>query len=258
MHGEKILTRELNSSFKDLIRGPKLITEQEGIVKQRRHRSGLVLCSRRGYEVAIKLLAAKKKRALYATKLLIETPLMGLCALTLVTVWAHWGPAARATGAPIDVYALTTDLLIRGDIEQHELYAIIPAWTGVLVLFSRCIEDLCELGIAARKCCKLRKKLPSEITEPTLDWDSDDEMNLELERGVLQPFATDAVKVEAFLLSTWAAWNFIFPPTSDYDICCSNVYLCSLPVALISYVVQEACTSLALVETKRAAQDQAT
>lgn len=40
----------------------------------------------------------------------------------------------------------------------------------------------------------------SEFPEPTLDWDSDDEMSLETEQENLKSFATDAVCVQILLL----------------------------------------------------------
>ncbi|GAQ89411.1 hypothetical protein KFL_005190030 [Klebsormidium nitens] len=111
-------------------------------------------------DVTVNLLAARKKRALYATKLLIETPLLGVCALTLLTAWAHWAPDARASGAPLDVYALTNNLFIKGDIELLDLYAITPAWAGVYMPFRRCTDDVSELVSAVQECCELRKALP--------------------------------------------------------------------------------------------------
>lgn len=99
----------------------------------------------------------------------------------------------------------------------------------------------------------------SDFKEPsTLDWDSDDERNFEAEQGELKSIATDAVFVEALVLSTWAAGNVYLPPTNDYDIWRRNVFLCAFPVAWVSYVVQQACTCLALEAMKRGAQNRDT
>lgn len=106
-------------------------------------------------DVARELLAAKKERALYATKLLIEAPLMGLCALA---VWTHWTENARASGVPANIYAVLRDML-ESDVPVY-YYAVTLGVMAGYMLCSRFLEDIGDLALAAWKCKLLREDLP--------------------------------------------------------------------------------------------------
>ncbi|GAQ89414.1 E3 ubiquitin-protein ligase [Klebsormidium nitens] len=180
-------------------------------------------------DVALELLAANKKRVLYATKLLIEAPLVGLCALN---VWAHWGDSARASGEPAAGYALALAL------------------AGAYTLLTPCAQDLVSLKKAAQDYTLLRRILLSEEEELPLDWDTDDEESLELHHELATVSAVGGVCAEGLLVLLWAACNCVFPPKCEYDVWARHLWLFGEPVEVVRGVVFHMCTCLALEARK--------
>ncbi|GAQ89413.1 hypothetical protein KFL_005190050 [Klebsormidium nitens] len=177
------------------------------------------------FPLALELLAAKKTRALYATKLLIELPLVGLCALN---AWAHWGDCVRASAEPEDV-----------------LYALLFAWFAGGELFKLCWGDMVKLERAARDCFKLYRALPSDEAGPHLGWDSEDEASLAEQHELVKQDFLWGLAFGFILFTGLAVSNRVSPNPSDDKLWGHALFL-SLSVYFVGEFMFGMCTCLAL------------
>jgi hypothetical protein len=79
-----------------------------------------------------------------------------------------------------------------------------------------------------------------------LDWDSEDEESLEVQRERVLLFTMGGVCLEALLALLWAVCNCAFPPSGDVDVWLRCLWLFGIPVDVARFVLSEMGECVAL------------